>query len=97
MALGMHEFFPNGHRNAFDFRECLRYSCGDLEGTQAFQGAWRRPSTPYLLSHRECRLKVLLVIGRIQCVVVKCFWEEGVHQGAEGHPVTPTGGEVLEV
>lgn len=52
---------------------------------------------PCSLSHGEGQLKVLLPLRRAQGAVVKGVREEGVHQGAEGHPVAPAGGEVLQV
>lgn len=52
---------------------------------------------PDSLSHGEGQLEVLPPLCGAQRVVVKGAREEGVHQGAEGHPIAPAGGEVLQV
>lgn len=52
---------------------------------------------PYLLSCCECQFKVLLALGGVQCVVIKCFGEEGVHQCTESHPIIPARGEILQI
>lgn len=53
--------------------------------------------SPYSLSHGEGQLEVLLPLRGAQGAVVEGIREEGVHQGTEGHPITPAGGEVLQV
>lgn len=42
-------------------------------------------------------LKVLPAIARAESGVVKGLREEVVHQSTEGHPITPAGGEVLNI
>lgn len=58
---------------------------------------WQAGDPPYLLGHGEGQLEVLPPLHRAQGIVVEGIGEEGVHQGAEGHPVAPAGGEVLQV
>lgn len=61
---------------------------------------WAGPVGPphaYSLGHGEGQLEVLPPLRGAQGVVVEGVGEEGVHQGAEGHAVTPAGGEVLQV
>lgn len=49
----------------------------------------------YSLCGFKGHLKVLSAIARTEGGVVESIWEEVMHQSAEGHPVTPAGGEVL--
>lgn len=51
----------------------------------------------HLLRRSEGQLKVVFAVDRRQHVVVKLSGEEGMDQGTEGHAVTPTGREVLDV
>lgn len=51
----------------------------------------------FSLRGSEGQLKVVFAVRWCQTAVVKLGGEEGVHQGAEGHPITPAGGEVLDV
>lgn len=55
------------------------------------------PAKLSLLCSGEGQFKILLVLGRIQCVVVKGFRKERVYQCTEAHPITPAGGEVLQI
>lgn len=50
-----------------------------------------------LLCGGEGELQVLLAFTGVKRVVVKLQGEEGVDQGAESHPITPAGREVLDV
>lgn len=60
-------------------------------------GAGSQQDPPYSLGHGEGQLEVLLPLRGAQGAVVEGVREERVHQGAEGHPVAPAGGEVLQV
>lgn len=51
----------------------------------------------YSLCCFKGHLKVLPAIARAEGGVVKGLREEVVHQSAEGHPITPAGGEVLNI
>ena len=49
-----------------------------------------------LLCSAEGQLKVGLAGGGVEDGVLKCIWEEPVHQRTERYAITPTGGEVVD-
>lgn len=58
----------------------------------------------YVFDHRldslccaEGHLKVLPAVCGTEAGVIEGLWKEVMHQSAESHPVTPAGGEVLDV
>lgn len=61
------------------------------------QGHCRAQGSLHSLGHAEGQLEVILPLRGAQGTIVEGIGKEGVHQGAEGHPIAPAGGEVLQV
>lgn len=71
----------------------LEHTAGRSAGRTRASFCWRVT----LLCGGEGQLQVLPALPGVQRAVVELQREEGVDQGAESHPITPAGREVLDV